>query len=150
MIILSTTNVTGNPYNITLTGDTIITPIYEPIIATGSVTWKRTWSSTWTETLTIPPRITRIVCNFTWHYGSDERIRLGLGLLSGGGRGCGIRNASSNKSWIYYTSNKTMGVTPGKTYTFTIWVDGYKERDYGFTLSWSPTINTYEISENDL
>lgn len=150
MIILSTTNVTGNPYNITLTGDTIITPIYEPIIATGSVTWKRTWRSTWTETLTIPPYITRIVCKFTWHYGSDERDRLSHGLLRGVGNGCGIRNASSNKSWIYYNNNKTMGVTPGKTYTFTIWVDGYKDRDYGFTLSWSPTINTYKISENDL
>lgn len=150
MIILSTTNVTGNPYNITLTKDTIITPIYEPIIATGSVTWKRTWRSIWTETLTIPPRITRIVCHFTWNYGSDERVRLSLGLGSGVGRGCGILNASSNKSWIYYNRDKTMGVTPGKTYTFTIWVDGYKDRDYGVILSWSPTINTYEINENDL
>ena len=97
MIILSTTNVTGTPYNITLTEDTIITPIYEPIIATGSVTWKRTWDSIWTETITIPPRITRIVCDFTWHYGSDERSRLLRGL-GGVGRGCGIRNASSNKS----------------------------------------------------
>lgn len=150
MIILSTTNVTGNPYNITLTEDTIITPIYEPIIATGSVTWKRTRNSIWTRTLTIPPYVTRIVCSFTWSYSSDERMRLRLGLGGGVGRGCGIRNASSNKSWFYYNSNKTMGVTPGKTYTFTIWVDGYKGRDYGFTLSWSPTINTYKISENDL
>lgn len=147
---MSTTNVTGNPYNITLTKDTIITPIYKPIIAAGSVTWKRTWGSIWTETLTIPPHITRIVCSFTWHYESDERGRLLSGLLWGVGSGCGIRNASSNKSWIYNNRNKTMGVTPGKKYTFTIWVDGYKDRDYGFILSWSPTINTYGINENDL
>lgn len=138
-----------NPLSLTITEDTIITPIYEPLIATGSVTWKRTRSSTWTETLTIPPHITRIVCSFTWGYGSDERseLRMGLSMV---GIGCGIRNASSNKSWIYYDRDKTMGVTPGKTYTFTVWVDGYKGRDYGFILSWSPTINTYEISENDL
>lgn len=150
MIILSTTNVIGNPYNIKLTKDTIITPIYKPVIATGSVTWKRTWSSIWTETLTIPPNITRIVCHFTWNYGSDERSRLFYGLYSGVGEGCGIRNASSNKSWIYINCDKTMGVTPGKKYTFKIWVDGYKDRDYGFTLSWSPTINTHKIDENDL
>lgn len=149
MIILSTTNVTGNPCNITLTNDTIITPLYEPIITTGSVTWKRTWGSIWTETLTIPPHITRIVCSFTWAYDSDERVRLRYGLRRVG-NGCGIRNASSNKSWIYYNSNKTIGVTPEKTYTFTIWVDGYKGRDYGFILSWSPTINTYGINDNDL
>lgn len=146
---MPTTNITENPSNITLTSDTIITPVYEPIIPTGSVTWKRTYYSVWTETLTIPTHITRILCSFTWHYGSDERTRLSWGLSSVGS-GCGIRNAESNVHWIYYNGNKTMGVTPGKTYTFRVWVDGYKGRDYGFTLSWSPTINTYGISQNDL
>lgn len=148
---MSSTINTNNPLILNLTSNIIVTPQFKPNVRTGSITYKQTYGGTNTVSFTVPAHITRIKCAFTWHYHGDERPRLSRGLRSIGS-GCGIWDVTSNKNipWHYYNRDNIIAVTPKKTYTLKWWVDGYKGRDYGFILSWSPDINSLTANTNDL
>lgn len=147
---MATFTITTNPYKFNIVEDMVITPLVEAVIPTGSLTMKRTRRSTWNTSFTVPAHITVVRCGFTWGYGSDERSRLKSGIRHGPGYGCGIRNATNGQSWFIYKNKDTyIKVTPGKTYTLQTWVDGFKDRDYGFIVYWSPSYNTYSYQVTD-
>ena len=147
---MATSTITTNPYTFNIVEDMIITPNIAEDVPTGSVTYKRTYRSTWNVNFTVPAHITVVQCHFTWHYGGDERPRLNSGIKYGPGSGCGIQNARSTARWQRFKNAHTyIGVVPGRTYNLTVWVDGYKGRDYGFVLSWSPGLNGYSIHYQD-
>mgnify|MGYP007007238543 FL=1 len=92
---------------------------------------------------------------FSWHYGGDETIRLAAGKHYWADRwsqeyrfGCSIGDNQTNVCWVYYNDRDTrVAVSPQTYYQICVFVDGYKDRDYGFIVSWSPSINSggYQI-----
>lgn len=147
---MATSTITTNPYKFNIVEDMIITPNIAADVPTGSVTYKRTYCSTWNVNFTVPPHITVVQCNFNWYYHGDERPRLNSGIKYGPGFGCGIQNARSTARWQRFKNAHTyIGVVPGRTYNLTVWVDGFKGRDYGFVLSWSPELNGHSIHYQD-
>lgn len=149
---MATSTITTNPYTFNIVEDMIITPNVEADIPTGERDLAtRNYSSIWDVTFTVPAYITVIrVSHWIYGYGGDERPRLEVGIRYGPGYGVGLQNAISGGDWCcYWNQDSYIGVIPGRTYTLTCWVDGYKDRYYGFKLYWSPSLNSHDISRQD-
>lgn len=124
---------------------------YQPV--SGNFDLRRTYWSIWTYDWFSPPGVTRVNVQFTWHYGGDERPRLSIGKYWWKDRwsnhnGCSIGDNQTNVCWVYYNNRDTrVAVSPQTYYQICVFVDGYKDRDYGFIVSWSPSINSggYQI-----
>lgn len=149
---MATSTITTNPYEFNIVEDMIITPNVEADIPTGQRNLAtRNYRSVWDVTFTVPDHITVIRVNH-WIYGykGDERPRLAAGIRYGPGYGVGLQNAISGGDWCCYSNQDSyIGVIPGRTYTLTCWVDGFKNRYYGFKLFWSPSLNSQGISRQD-
>lgn len=149
---MATSTITTNPYTFNIVEDMIITPNVEADIPTGERDLAtRNYRSVWNVTFTVPAHITVIrVRHWRYGYGGDERPRLKSGIRYGPGYGVGLQNAISGGDWCCYNNQDSyIGVIPGRTYTLTCWVDGFKSRYYGFKLLWSPSLNSHGISRQD-
>lgn len=126
---------------------------YQPV--SGNFDLRRTYKSIWTYDWFSPPGVTRVNVQFSWHYDGDEIIRLAAGKHYWADRwsqeyrfGCSIGDNQTNVCWVYYNDRDTrVAVSPQTYYQICVFVDGYKDRDYGFIVSWSPSINSggYQI-----
>lgn len=139
---------TGDVENITSPHTTIVTgperyeaAMKRDIDMNNSVTWKRTYGSGWNEEYTFPEDVKIVRVHMTWGYGSDERDRIPSVVY--------LRNAKNNMLWTPYHRDAYVRVTGGKKYRFYVHVDGYKRRDYGWTLSWSTSINSHAANMDD-
>lgn len=122
----------------------------------GSFDQIRTWRSTWKYDWYSPPGVKVVKVTFSWHYGSDETSRLAGGKRYWASRwepgykfGCSIGDNQTNICWIYYDDSPTyVAVSPQTYYQLCVFVDGYKDRDYGFIVEWSSSINNsgYQIN----